>query len=563
MSVRRQAAAGVLLLAAATAACTPGAGLSSESTPSPRPSTSSAAPQPTPSESDDGSACLTGGGGGSDGIGKIGHRVEDDASASEGTVQAASEGTVQTADRRDGSGDAGDRAAAHPPADRSLATEPSARAEPREDRPQVRLCFDVPADRRVVTGHETVAFTAERRLCEAVFRAWPNKPETAWAGNRLEVLGVQVEEKPVRPSVERAGAPKGSPGTLIRVPIPGCTPKGERVTVDLDFRLALGRDTAERVGYSHGDLTAWLATAYPLLAWESGVGWATEPAVELFGETVTSEVFELVELRVIAPSGDKVLGVGRPLGTRPGPRPGTTEHRFTAPAVRDVAVSVGRFEIEERTVDGVRLHVAALPDSEYPLKGWVDRTAEAVRELSDLFGPFPYDHLWVTIVPDIGTGIEFPGAIQFGDVDVDVYSGLVPHEVAHMWFYGLVGNNQARDPWLDESFAEYAEMMASGEAEERGDYQAPPEVRYEVGRSMSWYDRFDRPELYGNGVYQQGAAMLYQARKAVGAETFDRLLRDYIDANAHRIVTDDDVREAFASAPKALAVLERYGAFID
>ena len=203
-----------------------------------------------------------------------------------------------------------------------------------------------------------MTFTPDRRTCEAIFRAWPNKPEAAASGNRLEVTSVAVEGRPVKPVVEAAGAPRGTPGTLIRVPVNGCAPAGGKVTVDLAFSLTLGADGGERVGYSSEDRTAWMATAFPLLAWVRGSGWATDPAVDLFGETVTSEEFRLASLKVVAPKGDEVLGTGQAQPTAPGPD-GTVVHRFTAESVRDVAVTVGRLTVVERTVAGVRVHVGA------------------------------------------------------------------------------------------------------------------------------------------------------------------------------------------------------------
>jgi Peptidase family M1 domain len=433
------------------------------------------------------------------------------------------------------------------------------RARPWKDRPVVRLCFAVPADRRVVQGAETVTFTPDRRTCEVIFRAWPNKPETAAAGNRLEVTAAAVGGRPVQPRVEAAGAPRGVPGTLVRVPVSRCVPAGGEVTIDLAFTLTLGADGGDRVGYSTGDRTAWMATAFPLLAWVRGSGWATEPAVKLFGETVTSEEFRLASLDVVAPKDDQVLGTGQAGPTAPGPD-GTVVHRFTAASVRDVAVTVGRLTVVERTVEGVRLHVGAPAGTVRSPEAWADATEVAITNLSRYLGPFPYDDLWVTIAPDIPTGIEFPGAIQFGDVNPARTPELVPHEVAHMWFYGLVGNNQARDPWLDESFAVYAETLAAGNARLLLRLPTPPPVRNRVGESMQWYARLPSPDMYGSGVYLQGGAMLHRARQAAGPATFDQLLRDYIDANAHQVATDDDVARAFGSAPKVLRILRQYGA---
>ena len=66
-----------------------------------------------------------------------------------------------------------------------------------------------------------------------------------------------------------------------------------------------------------------------------------------------------------------------------------------------------------------------------------------------------------------------------------------------MWFYGLVGNNQARDPWLDESFAVYAEVLANDNAGVLMRLPTPPKVRNRVGESMQWYARLHSPDLYG------------------------------------------------------------------
>lgn len=531
------AVVGLLVLASgAVAACTPGSDGDDLPTTPPREETTSPSPEPSPSAAAGESACSTSGGGSASS--KINY-LEPGRPAQSATDLSGAGGAVGAGERT------------------------PARALPWKDRPVVKLCFDVPADRKLVTGHESVAFRPDARTCELVFRAWPNKPETAASGNRLDVGQVTVDGKAATPKVESGGAPEGEPGTLVRVPLATCAKAGQKLSIELDFNLRLGADTPERVGYSSGDLTAWLATAYPLLAWERGHGWATEPAVDLLGETVTSEEFQLAELRVIAPSSDTVFGTGKSLGEQPGPKPGTTEHRFSAPAVRDVAVSVGRFEVEERTIGTTRLHVAARADARFPASVWADETERAITRLSARFGPFPYDDLWVTIVPDIGSGIEFPGAIQFGDVDPKQFVELVPHEVAHMWFYGLVGNNQARDPWLDESFAEYAEVLVNGTDTGRLSFVAPQPVRDRVGESMQWYAEPSHRALYGPGVYRQGAAMLLKARQAVGAAKWDQLIRTYIDSNAHKIVDDEDVRKAFASEPAALSILREYGAFAN
>ena len=40
---------------------------------------------------------------------------------------------------------------------------------------------------------------------------------------------------------------------------------------------------------------------------------------------------------------------------------------------------------------------------------------------------------------------------------------VVTHELAHEWWYALIGDDQAQEPWLDEAFASYAEEAAGAQ----------------------------------------------------------------------------------------------------
>jgi aminopeptidase N len=158
------------------------------------------------------------------------------------------------------------------------------------------------------------------------------------------------------------------------------------------------------------------------------------------------------------------------------------------------------------------------------------------------------------------SGIEFPGAIQFGDVDPVDRRGLVTHELAHMWFYGLVGNDQGEHPWLDESFATFAQSVADGDEVPFAHLDAadaPP-----VGGSMTyWAAEFQRPDsTYYDTVYTLGGAALVEARQQAGEDAFDADLAEYVAANAHSIATPDDVRRAFSDLPEVLQVLREVGA---
>lgn len=439
---------------------------------------------------------------------------------------------------------------------------PDSWREAAPDRPVVELTFDVPKDLAVVAGTERIAFTPDLDVCELIFRAWPNKPATANSGSSLVVTDASVDGETVEPVVESAGAPRGAPGTLVTLPLPECIDAGTTVNAELAFEVTLGRGVDERVGRSRFYEMAWLGTAYPLLAWESGRGWATDPALPVSGETATSEVFELRALDVVAPSEFTVLGTGEAAGAKEDAGTGLTTHRFTAPAVRDVTVTVGALDVLTTEVDGVRVHLGAPIGSGQPLSVWSDEIAWSLVAVSEYLGPYPYSDLWASVIPDQTDGIEFPGAVQFGDFSPTRSDWIITHEVAHMWFYALVGNNQAKDPWLDESFASFVEAVvhdSGGDPEPSGAFSGS--VAGELGQPMDYWTEFRRPSnAYVDGVYVAGSDALIEARQAAGADAFDSALRDYLTENAQQIATPSDVAEAFADLPAALRVLEDAGA---
>jgi hypothetical protein len=187
------------------------------------------------------------------------------------------------------------------------------------------------------------------------------------------------------------------------------------------------------------------------------VGWARDPFVDLSGETASSPVMD-TSVSVSAPEELTVLMTGaraQPSAARDGRR----TWRSTEPVARDVGVAAGLFTTETATTaDGVAVTAGVLPDSDLPPGELAQHTSAAIAALEAHVGPFPYRTLTVALLPDYGGGIEYPSMIFEATTDPQV----LVHEVAHMWFYGMVGNSQFRDPWLDEAFASWAETVVDG-----------------------------------------------------------------------------------------------------
>jgi hypothetical protein len=420
---------------------------------------------------------------------------------------------------------------------------PTSYAAPDPARPQLRLGFDVAGDLATVKGTEHVVFTPDLPVRELVFRLTANTAPSAQEGNSITVDSATASPGGQAFRLDPDGAGRGTQGGLLTVPLDREVPAGQQVTADVAFTLRLGQGAFDRFGHLRS--YAWWGSGQPLLAWERGVGWHREPLLRFVGESATSEAAH-VDLTVTAPGRLTVLASGNP---DPATDAGGGRRRWhsVADTARDVSVAVGPYTVKEGTVGGARLRVGT-PEGRSPV-GLYQEHERAIRELAKRFGPFPFPVLTVARLPLEGGGIEYPGSIlMLADGPL-----VAVHETAHQWFYAMVGDSQARDPWLDEAFATFAEQQVNGD-QDVGALQLPGKV----GGSMR--DFGDNMGGYFGTVYGKGAAALAAARTAAGPAKFDAALRCYVNANAWRIARPADLARALAKLPAALAVLRKAGA---
>ena len=409
------------------------------------------------------------------------------------------------------------------------------RATPDPDRPSYRLDLDVDLAANVVTGRQVVRFTPDLATDRLVFRLWPNGPRPSAAGARLDVDAVYLGSTVPVPT-ERPDA------TTLVVPLDEPLAAGETIEATVPFRLTLPGPVNDRIS-RRGD-TLRLGTFHPLLGWEPGVGWATEPATALFAEATTAPVADW-SLSVTAPPGLTVLASGV-----------QRDGRWFASAAREVAVAVGRVRI----VDGVARAPHDVPVSVAVEGGMPDDPAvylnTVIRSMEDFgtrFGPYPFERFTLALTPDLSGGIEYPGFVHQGS---NTNARTTPHEVGHQWFYALVGNDQGRDPWLDEGFATWAEARYLNNLGSFTSRPIPADARGRAGEPMSFWDAGHGSSYY-RGVYVQGA----QALAALGSpDQVDCALRQHVARNAHAIATNATTIEALRLVfPDTEAVLARYG----
>lgn len=411
------------------------------------------------------------------------------------------------------------------------------RAAPPEERPLYEMAIEVSTDERVVTGTSDVTFFAERRTGRIVFRLWPNGPRLAAEGAHLDVEA----------ALEGGGGVVTRPdATTLVIALDEPLAAGEAATVSMSWRLDLPGAILDRI--SQNGTSVRLGSFFPILAWEEGRGWATEAPTTTLAESSTSPTADF-DVTIAAPSELEVLASGDEVS------PG----RWKARAVRDFAVAVGDFDVVRDVVEAPRpvevtVGVAAgLESSPREFADWIGRS---LRDLSRRYGAYPWDTFSMAILPDLqSAGIEYPSMIFQGDESLE---NATTHEVAHSWFYGLVGNNQARDPWLDEGVTSWAQGRSDRIMGYFRGFEISGDARGRLGAAMRYWDAHE--EGYYGGVYVQGV----KALDALGeARYVDCALARYVAENAYGVGTTAELVNALEPAfPRAKRVLRRFGARI-
>jgi hypothetical protein len=380
---------------------------------------------------------------------------------------------------------------------------------------------------------ERVEFMPEVAVDHLIFRLWANAPRLREVGTGISVTSV------TGPAVRDWSQPDP---TTLRVDLNGPALAGTTVVVELGATLTVAGPVRDRVSRSAGSLR--LGTVLPVLAWEPGRGWAEDPATSAFAESVVTPTADFV-VEVVAPEGVDVLATG--VEVAPG--------RWEAPAVRDFALSAGRFNRAAVTLDlpdPVVVTVAVHDSVGESAEGYLSRITEDLQLAALAYGPYPWPSFSMVVTPDLRGGIEFPSHVMQGPGS----SGrTTPHEVAHQWFYGLVGNHQGRDPWLDEGIATYAEGRLEGSLGSMMAKSIPAVGQGRAGEPMAFWEGYQ--DAYYRSVYVQTAVAL----AGLGPdEQVDCALAHYVARNAHRIATPRDFLDSFEPFfPDVEAQLAPYG----
>ncbi|MCP4212880.1 MAG: M1 family metallopeptidase [Halieaceae bacterium] len=395
-------------------------------------------------------------------------------------------------------------------------------------------------------GRQELRYTnaEEEPLVELYFRIFPNL-----MGGAVTVAGVRVDGQEVTPSLESADS-------ALRVPLPSALEPGESVEVSLDFAVAMPQEMAGNYGlFGYFEDVLVLDEFYPVIPVYDDEGWNVE--IPSRNGDVTYLDASFYQVRVTAPANLTVVASGTEVGSEYNGEQQTLT--FAAGPARTfyLAASDGFTEVSEQ-IGETTIKSYAFSDRREGAELAAGVTANALRSFNQRFGVYPYTEFDVVSTPMTALGIEYPGmtgiALKLYDAEAEVLGlpsqvileSTVAHEVAHQWFYNVVGNDQVDDPWLDEAVVQYATGLYY-----RDTYDESAERRYR----SSWDERWGRVDHagipiglptgayegseYGAIVYGRGPIFVATLAEEMGEETFDAFLRDYYQSHQWGIGAND------------------------
>ncbi|HEV3058402.1 MAG TPA: M1 family metallopeptidase [Vicinamibacterales bacterium] len=347
---------------------------------------------------------------------------------------------------------------------------------------------------RIIVGTERIAWrnitgtTATELQFHLYWNAWKNARST-WMRERELGLGRPEADRPARDlaHMDVTSIKLTSPitsdlttaqhfitpdddnaddQTVMALPLPQPVGPGGSVTVELAWSAHVPR-TFARTG-AIGNFF-FIAQWFPKLGVFQDTGWNCHQfheGTEFFSDYGVYDVSMTVPHQWIVGA----TGLQR---ERVDNADGTATHRYHQDDVHDFAwttspdfiVRTARFE--HPTLPAVDMRLLLQPEHAGQAERHFDATRTTLKYYGEWFGAYPYGH--ITIVDPAyqsgAGGMEYPtlftaGTRWLAPSRVTTPEGVTVHEAGHQFWYGIVGNNEFEDAWMDEGLNTFSTARA-------------------------------------------------------------------------------------------------------
>ena len=329
----------------------------------------------------------------------------------------------------------------------------------------------------------------------------------------------------------------------------------ESIKIDMKYCIALA-NINHRLGY--GDNAINFGNFFPIACvYEDGF---VKNKFTTNGDPFYSDVSNF-EVDISCPSDFKIASSGTKKETVEN---GIKNISCIAENVRDFCFVLSKnFQVLTQTTGGVEVNYYFYDDE--LADQHLQTSVKALSTFSNLFGDYPYKQLSVVQTNFCFGGMEYPNLVMINDqiTDDETLNYVIVHEIAHQWWYGMVGSNQYSEAWVDEGLTEFSTaLFFENNSEYNFDYDKVMEnatVTYKnfVGVFEKIYDKIDQsmsrnlsefatePE-YVNIAYTKGMLLFDALRNSMSDRKFFNCLKTYFEDYKFKNSSSQKLIESFS-----------------
>ena len=331
---------------------------------------------------------------------------------------------------------------------------------------------------------------------------------------------------------------------------------GEKTEIEIEFDVVLP-NVNHRFGY--GNNTVNLANFYPIVC-VFNEGDFDKSLYHYNGDPFFSDMSNY-SVSLTAPKEYVVSNTG--VVASQTQNEGFQKVFMEAKNVRDFAIVLSKeFKVLSKVVEEteVKYYYFSDPNPEKSL----ETSVKALLFFNNLIGEYSYPTLSVVEANFVHGGMEFPNLVYISNEigDEKTYNQVIVHEIAHQWWYNMVGNSAFKFGWLDEGLTEYSTALffeanpqysLSKDTIINNAYssyslfvQVYGNVFGEVDTSMNRpLDKYETEQEYVYTAYIKGMLFFDSLREIVGKEKFEKCLKNYFKEYKFQNVTPDKMIASF------------------
>ena len=335
---------------------------------------------------------------------------------------------------------------------------------------------------------------------------------------------------------------KGEDENILEVKLKQELFPNESVEIYIEFVVKLA-NIHHRLGY--GDNTINFGNFYPILCvYENGKGFMSK-LYNSNGDPFYSECADYI-VSISYSKKFNIASSGNNITVKE--EKDSCKADIVGKNIRDFCfVLSDKFVIEEENLNGIAVKYYGYRNDDN-MKSCLEISVKAMEFFIEKFGEYPYKQISIVKSNFIHGGMEYPNIVLISDKysKQEDLNFVIVHELAHQWWYGLVGNDEYNNAWMDEGLAEYSSLMFFRENKIYGhkfenllngsieSYKTFLKVYNEVqggfvDTSMNRaLDEFKTEPEYTQCIYNKGLLMFNSIENTVGKKKFIKALNKYV-----------------------------------